>query len=215
LLGCSGIGSIFTTLVANSGYWQINVAPEDREETAFTSHRGLFQFLRMPFGLKTAPATFQRSIDVILSTVRFQCALTYLDDIVVYYPTFQQHLEDLTAVLYLLRDAGVTLKIKKCAFAAEQVTYLGLKVGTAGVEVDRSKTVAVEEAHAPQTKTAMRRFLGMTGYYRKLIDSYSKKAAPLTLYLKDGVEEPLQLTDEALKAHQDLKDAIVSAPVLA
>jgi Reverse transcriptase (RNA-dependent DNA polymerase) len=142
----------FTTLDANSGYWQINVAPEDREKTAFTSHRGLLKFLRMPFGLKTAPATFQRSIDVILSTVRFQCALTYLDAIVVYSPTFQQHLEDLTAVLYLLRDAGVTLKIKKCAFAAEQVTYLGIKVGAAGVEVDRSKTVAVEEAHAPQTK---------------------------------------------------------------
>jgi hypothetical protein len=124
-------------------------------------------------------------------------------------------LEDFTAVLYLVRNTGVILKIKKCAFAAEQVTYLGLKVGAAGVEVDRSKTVAVEESHAPQTKTAMRRFLGMTGYYRKFIDNYAKKAVPLTRYLKDGVEEPFQLADEALKAHQDLNDAIVSAPVLA
>jgi Reverse transcriptase (RNA-dependent DNA polymerase) len=79
-----GSAQYFTTLDANSDYWQINFAPEDREKTAFTSHRGLFQFLRMPFGLKTAPATFQRSIDVILSTVCFQRALTYLDDIAVY-----------------------------------------------------------------------------------------------------------------------------------
>jgi hypothetical protein len=77
-----GLARYFTTLYANSGYLQINVSPKDREKTAFTSHRGLFQFLRMLFGLKTAPATFQRSIDVILSTVRFQFALTYLDDIV-------------------------------------------------------------------------------------------------------------------------------------
>jgi hypothetical protein len=74
-----------------------------------------------------------------------------------------------------LRDAGVTLKIKKCAFAAEQVTYLELQVGVAGVEIDGYKTVAVEEAHAPQTKTAIRRFLGMTGYYRKFIDNYAKR----------------------------------------
>jgi transposase InsO family protein len=210
-----GSARYFTTVDANSGYWQINVAKEDREKTAFTSHRGLFQFLRMAFGLKTAPATFQRAIDVILSTVRFQCALTYLDDIVIYSPTFEQHLVDLNTVLTLLREAGVSLKISKCVFAAEQVQYLGLKVGAAGVEVDRSKTAAVEEARAPRTRTALRRFLGMTGYYRKFIDQYAKKAAPLTKYLKEDTAEPFDLGVEALEAHQNLKTAIVTAPVLA
>jgi hypothetical protein len=90
-----------------------------------------------------------------------------------------------------------------------------LKVGAAGVEVDRSKTAAVEEARAPRTKTALRRFLGMTGYYRKFIDQYATKAAPLTKYLKDDTAEPFDLGVEALEAHQNLKTAIVTAPVLA
>mgnify|MGYP003465558827 FL=1 len=102
-----GDARYFTTLDANCGYWQIDVNEADREKTAFTSHKGLFQFKRMPFGLMTAPATFQRAIDVVLSSVRFQCALTYLDDIVIYSPTFDQHLLDLARVLQLLRDAGV------------------------------------------------------------------------------------------------------------
>jgi hypothetical protein len=100
----------FTTLDANCGYWQIGVAPTDRNKTTFTSHRGLYRFKRMPFGLMSAPATFQRAIDVILSTARFQCALTYLDDIIIYSPSFEQHLLDLAMVLKLLDDAGVSLK---------------------------------------------------------------------------------------------------------
>jgi hypothetical protein len=82
-----GEARYFTTLNANCGYWQIDVNEDDREKTAFTCHQGLHQLKRMPFGLMTAPATFQREIDVILSSVRFQCALTYLDDIIIYSPT--------------------------------------------------------------------------------------------------------------------------------
>jgi Reverse transcriptase (RNA-dependent DNA polymerase) len=123
----------------------------------------------MPFGLMTAPATFQRAIDKVLSSVRFQCALTYLDDIVIYSPTFEQHLEDLSKVLKLLRDAGVSLKRAKCSFAALQVKDLGLKVSQAGVEVDEDKIVSVRRALPPTSKTDLRRFLGMTRFYRKFI----------------------------------------------
>ena len=131
-----GEARYFTTLDANCGYWQIDVNEDDREKTAFTCHKGLCQFKRMPFGLMTAPATFQRAIDVVLSSVRFQCAFTYLDDIVIYSPTFEKHLVDLATVLQLLQVAGVSLKSSKCAFAALQVKYLVLKVSHAGVEVD-------------------------------------------------------------------------------
>jgi hypothetical protein len=101
-----GDAKFFTTLDANCGYWQIEVDPSDRDKTTFTSHRGLFRFKRMPFGLMTAPATFQRAVDVILSTVRFQCALSYLDDIFVYSATFEQHMKDVAVVLRLLQDAA-------------------------------------------------------------------------------------------------------------
>jgi transposase InsO family protein len=210
-----GAARYFTTLDANSGYWQIPVAMADRDKTAFTSHRGLYRFKRLPFGLKTAPATFQRAIDVILSSVRFQCALTYLDDIVIYSPTFSQHLEDLSVVLKMLQTAGVSLKLNKCSFAASQVQYLGFKVGVNGVEVDATKTAAIKEARAPRNKNELRRFLGMTGFYRKFIENYARKAAPLTRYLKDDVTEPFELDQEAIIAHEALKTAVTTAPVLA
>ncbi len=107
-----GDSKYFSTLDANSGFWQVRVAEEDRVKTAFTSHRGLYQFKRMPFGLVSAPATFQRAVDCILSSVRFRCAITYLDDIIVYLRTFKDHLDDLKIVLTLLTNAGVSLKLK-------------------------------------------------------------------------------------------------------
>jgi hypothetical protein len=113
----------------------------------------------MPFGLMTAPATFQRVIDVILTSVRFQCALTYLDDIVIYSPTFEKHLAGLSTVLKLLKVAGVSIKRSKCAFAALQVKYLGLKVSHAGVEVDEEKIISVRQALPPTNETSLRRFL--------------------------------------------------------
>jgi hypothetical protein len=173
-----GEARYFTTLDANCGYWQIDVNEDDREKTAFTSHKGLYQFKRMPFGLMTAPATFQRAIDIVLSSVRFQCALTYLDDIVIYSTTLEEHLRDLSRVLKLLKDAGVSLKRAKCSFAAVQVKYLGLKVSHAGVEVDDDKIASVRHALAPTNKTGLRRFLGMTGFYRKFIPTYAKLPPP-------------------------------------
>jgi Reverse transcriptase (RNA-dependent DNA polymerase) len=147
-----GEARYFTTLDDNCGYWQVEVNEDDRTKTAFTSHKGLYQFKRMPFGLMTAPATFQRAIDIALSSVRFQCALTYLDDIVIYSPTLDEHLLDLSRVLILLKDAGVSLKRSKCSFAAVKVKYLGLKVSHSGVEVDDDKISSVRHALAPTEK---------------------------------------------------------------
>ena len=184
-----GDARYFSTLDANCGYWQIGVAPADKDKTTFTSHRGLYRFKRMPFGLMSAPATFQRAIDVIISTVRFKCALTYLDDIVIYFPSFEQHILDLTMVLRLLDEVGVSLKLSKCSFAALQVQYLGYKVGRNGLQVDESKVEAVLRAKPPTTKTGLRRFLNMTGFYRRFIKQYSTIAAPLNKYRKGDREE--------------------------
>jgi transposase InsO family protein len=210
-----GDAKYFSTLDANAGYWQISVAKEDQDKTSFTSHRGLYSFKRLPFGLVTAPATFQRAVDVILSSVRFQCALTYLDDIIIYSSSFEQHLEDLKTVLSLLQKAGITLKLEKCSFCAEEVQYLGFVVGRKGLRVDESKLDAVKKSVPPKTKTQMRRFLGLTGVYRRFIENYAKVAAPLTRYLKTEKGDASTLDEEALIAHEKLKDAVTSAPVLA
>jgi transposase InsO family protein len=209
-----GTAQFFSTLDANAGYWQISVAPEDRDKTAFTSHRGLYRFKRLPFGLVSAPATFQRAIDVILSSVRFQCAITYLDDIIIYSSSFEQHLRDLGKVLKLLRDSGITLKLSKCSFFVPEVQYLGFVVGRDGLKVDGTKLEAIQKALPPRSKTHIRRFLGMTGVYRRFIAEYAKMASPLTRYLKNEQEEEFQIDEAALKAHESLKEAITTAPVL-
>ena len=127
----------------------------------FTTHRGLYRFKRLSFGLVSAPATFQRAIDVILSSVRFRCALTYLDDIIVFSSSLEKHLRDLSMVLSLLKAAGVTLKISKCRFAAPEVPYLGYVVGRDGLRVYQSQTSSVQPALPPQTKNGIGRFLGI------------------------------------------------------
>jgi Reverse transcriptase (RNA-dependent DNA polymerase)/RNase H-like domain found in reverse transcriptase len=210
-----GEARYFSALHANCGYWQIDVNGPDREKTAFTSHKGLHQFKRIPFGIMTAPATFQCAIDIVISSVRFQCALTYLDDIVIYSPTFDQHLKDLSRVLRLLQEAGVSLKRNKCSFAALQVKYLGFKFSQAGVEADDDKNASVRQALPPTKKTGLRRFLGLTGFYRKFIPTYAKVAAPLTTFLKGDRDDTFELNAEEIKAHEQLKLAVTTAPVLA
>jgi Reverse transcriptase (RNA-dependent DNA polymerase)/RNase H-like domain found in reverse transcriptase len=205
----------FSTLDANSGYWQIAGAAEDQEKTAFTTHRGLYCFKRLPFGLASAPATFQRAVDVILSSVRFQCAPTYLDDIILYSTTFEQHLSDLRTVLSLLNDAGVTLKLSKCKFSSPEFPYLGYRVGRDGLRVDNSKIATLQAAMPQTSKTGVHRFLGMCGVYRRFIPRYAKVAAALTNYLKDEMPDSFVLNTDALQAQSDLKDAITSAPILA
>jgi hypothetical protein len=106
-----GDARVFSTLDCNSGYWQITVSPQDKEKTTFTSHEGIFQFLRMPFGLRNAPATFQRFVDITLAGQTWKVCLVYLDDIVVYSRSREDHLEHLDAFLHRLYRAGLSLNL--------------------------------------------------------------------------------------------------------
>ena len=120
-----GETSVFTTLDCNSGYWQIPIREEDRDKTAFTSHAGTFRFIRMPLGLTNAPATFQRTIDILLSRYRWQSCLVYLDDIIIFSKNKEDHLRHVEQVLSAMNCAGVTLKLSKCSFFTDRVKYLG------------------------------------------------------------------------------------------
>jgi Reverse transcriptase (RNA-dependent DNA polymerase) len=120
-----GDANIFTTLDCNSGYWQIPVAPEDMDKTTFTSHEGTFRFCRMPFGLWNAPATFQGVVDIVLSGLTWNSCLVYLDDIIVYSASMEEHLAHLDEALTILGQAGLSLKLAKCHFLQEAVDYLG------------------------------------------------------------------------------------------
>jgi hypothetical protein len=214
-LDALGDAKWFTTLDANSGFWQVKMAEEDIPKTAVTSHRRLFEFTRMPFGLVAAPATFKRAIDIVLSTVRFECALTYLDDIIIYSSSFEQHLEHLATVLKLLSDSGVSLKLTKCRFAQLEVDYLGFRVSRNGLEVNPTKTEAIMQSKRPGSKKDIRSFLGMPGVYRRFIKHYSEKASPLTSMLRKEEPERFQLNSAQDEAFEFLRKAVTSSPCLA
>jgi putative transposase len=130
----------------NSGYWQIPVDPADREKTTFTSHEGLYWFFRMPFGLRNAPATFKRFVDIKLGGFTSNNYLFYLDEIIDFSKTKAEHIEHLEAVLGRLCRADLSLNLEKCHFNRESVSYLGLVVYPGKIAVAANKTHALRTA---------------------------------------------------------------------
>jgi Reverse transcriptase (RNA-dependent DNA polymerase) len=147
-----GVAIVFSTLDANYDYWQVSIRPEDRDMTTFTCHVGIFRFKRMPFGLRNAPSTFQRAMDVILSGLRWQKCLCYLDDIIVFSSSTESHVEDLDKVLSLLRDAGVSQRLGKCHLFRRRMNYLGYKIEPGKLSVQATKVDTILKAKLPRTK---------------------------------------------------------------
>lgn len=169
----------------SSGYWQVQMHPDSREKTAFVTYAGSYQFNVMPFGLCTAPATFQRLMEDVLAALVPHSCLDYIDDILVYGSTFEQHQSNLRKVLERLRKAGLKLKPRKCRPAAEEVCYLGYTVSREGVATDARKTVAVREFPRFSDLKQLWSFLGLTSYYRRFIAIYSRVARVLHDFTKD------------------------------
>ena len=194
----------------------MEIAEENRDKTTFASHSGLYRFLRMSFGLKNSPATFQRAVEIVLSGVKWGAALVYLDDVVVYSRTVTEHMAHVCEVLRLLHTAGMSLKLAKCAFFDTSITYLGHVIHPGRLEVERRNVIAIERARAPTNQTELRSFLGMCNVYRRFIQGFAKIAAPLNK--KTGKNQPYDfeiLTDAEFAAFEELKRRLVSPPVLA
>ena len=210
-----GDARIFTTLDAFNGYWQINVPKEDRGKTAFVCHAGQFQYTRMPFGLTNAPATFQRGLDVVLSRFKWKTCLVYIDDIIIFSKSVEEHIQHVDEILTALGNAGVTLKIKKCKFFSDTVEYLGHIIKPGNLEIDSSNTKSLREAKPPTTKTELRSFLGLCNVYRRFIKDFSTTAHPLNELLKKGSPDKFELNDAQLAAFRTFINAVCSPPVLA
>ena len=171
-----GGSTFFTTLDLASGYWQVEVAVEDRPKTAFTTPEGLYQFKVMPFGLCNAPATFQRLMDRVLGGLKWSSCLVYLDNVIVVGRTYLCHV---ASVLRWLREAGLKLKPAKCNFCKQQVTFLGHVVSAQGIATDPSKTNAISKWPTPQSRRELQQFLGLANYYRRFIKNFAIIAKPL------------------------------------
>ena len=208
-----GKAKYITTLDLTRGYWQVPVEEGSRAKTAFTTPSGLYQFSVMPFGLNGAPATFQRMMDRLLRGLG-DFAAAYLDDLVVYSSTWEEHLGHIRTVFGRLRDAGLTAKPKKCQFGMSQCVYLGHVVGDGVVQPEQSKIEAVESFPVPRTKKQVHSFLGLTGYYRKFIPDYAAIATPLTDLTRKTAPTRVVWSADCDTAFKELKGLLCSCPVL-
>ena len=203
----------FSTLDLRSGYWQVEMEDTDKEKTAFSMGSGLYEFNVLPFGLCNAPATFQRLMEQVLRGLHWQTCLIYIDDIIIFSSTPEEHFQRLREVFDRLRMAGLRLKPSKCELLSREVRYLGHIVSDKGVSTDSSKIEAVQSWPTPTTIKQLRGFLGLCSYYRRFIRDFAAIAAPLHGLTRKG--QKFFWSDECEERFRILKAKLTTAPTLA
>ncbi|GBM38694.1 Retrovirus-related Pol polyprotein from transposon 297, partial [Araneus ventricosus] len=202
----------FSTLDLKSGYWEVEIQPEEKEKTAFTTGQGLWQFKVMPFGLCNAPATFERLMETVLRGLTSEACLVYLDGIIIVGRTLQEHLNNIRKVFQRLQKANLKLSPKKCRFFRKEVSYLGHVISADGVKTDPEKTKAVVDWPRPETVHDLRSFLGLCTYYRRFVRNFSAIARPL--HKLTEARSNFNWTEECEKSFNNLKRALITSPVL-
>ncbi|MCG8048820.1 MAG: DDE-type integrase/transposase/recombinase, partial [Candidatus Thiodiazotropha taylori] len=214
----------YTVLDMKSGYHQVEIFEQHKSRTAFTvGPLGFWEFNRLPFGLNNAPATYQRLMEQCLGDLNMKICAIYLDDLIIFSKTLEEHLERLDKVLQRLKDCNLKLNPKKCKFLQTRVKYIGHIVSENGVEADPEKLEKVQNWPIPKNADEVRQFTSFAGYYRRFVKDFSKIAKPLTdlhphTTVKNGKNvkssKPFSWGKEQQTAFDKLKNALSSHPVL-
>lgn len=203
----------FTTLDLASGFHQIEMHPDSIEKTAFNTDSGHYEFLRMPFGLKNAPATFQRVMDNVLRHLLNKICLVYMDDVIVFSTSLTEHINNLKQVFQTLRTANLKVQLDKSEFLRKEVEFLGHIVTPEGIRPNSKKIDAIRRFPIPKTQREIKSFLGLIGYYRKFIKNFAKIVKPLTQRLKKG--EKIIIDDNYKHTFEYCKTLLSNEPILA
>ena len=199
--------NFISTLDNTSGYWQLAIQPEDCYKTAFVSHKGLYEWLVVPFGIKTASQQYSRVMNHILAphSAYSDC---YIDDTAVFSPTWLKHLKHLEAVLKAFLDAGMTLRLSKCHFGKPQVTFVGHEIGSGMRRPLLNKIEGIKKIEEPKTKKLLKSFLGLCNNYRGYVNHFAALALPLAELTKNKYSNVVKFNEEQSIAFVKLKQAI-------
>jgi hypothetical protein len=203
---------VLSSFDALAGFTQLEMAEDAKEKTAFRSHRGLWQFKCMPFSLRNGPSVFQRVMQGVLAPFLWLFTLVYIDDIVVFSKSWEEHLVHLDQVLGAITKAGITLSPPKCFVGYSSILLLGQKVSRLGLSTHREKVAAILDLATPRHVSDLQKFLGMCVYFSAYIPFYVFIAAPLFKLLKKGVKFEWEAEHEI--AFRQAKEALAASPVL-
>lgn len=205
----------FSTLDLASGYWQIELDEESKEKTAFVVENNVYEWNRLAFGLTNAPGTFQRAMNFILKSVIGKICLVYLDDIIVFSKSIEEHVENLRVVFKLLEDANLKLKLAKCSFLKTSVDFLGHVISADGIAPNPSKVEAIAKYPRPRTVRELQSFLGLASYYRRFIKDFASIAHALIIQAKGQPQTLINWGQDEISSFETLKKYLVSDHVLA
>ncbi|GJW55213.1 putative reverse transcriptase domain-containing protein [Tanacetum coccineum] len=205
--------SVYSKIDLRSGYHQLRVREEDIPKTAFRTRYGHYEFQVMPFGLTNAPAVFMDLMNRVCKPYLDKFVIVFIDDILIYSKSKQEHEEHLKIILELLKKEELYAKFSKCEFWIPKVQFLGHVIDNKGIHVDPAKIESVKDWASPKTPTEIRQFLGLAGYYRRFIEGFSKIAKPMTKLTQKKVK--FEWGDKQEAAFQLLKQKLCSAPILA
>jgi hypothetical protein len=203
---------IFSKIDLRSGYHQLKIRREDISKMAFRTRYGHYEYVVMPFGLANAPAAFMDLMNRVFHDFLDQFVVVFIDDILIYSKSLEEHEDHLRRVLQRLRDKRLYAKFSKCEFWLDKVIFLGHVVSRDGISVDPRKVEAVVNWERPTNVHEIRSFLGLAGYYRRFVEGFSKLSGPLTALTRKNAR--FLWTDECEQSFQELKRRLVTAPVL-